>query len=191
MSTYIHERETERTVTNEDGEVISRDTEHERAIHKTDKVSEEPYLKLYMKHVGRFFSLPESAMNVLLALCSHANVTDSLWAGRRRDSRGRVINPDEEPKSAKMYLNSTLKSEVCEVLGISMPTFNRRLKELCDKDILRRTGRGTYQLNPYIIARGNWADILELRATYDYVNGTVETEMVCRDEDTGEPVRVM
>ena len=191
MATYLHDKEKERSVTNENGELLDYEHEYSKEMDKVDPSYEEPYIKVYLRHVGRFFNLPESAMNVLLALCSHASLIDDIWAGRRRDSRGRIIDKNEAPKAAKMYLNSALKKDVCSALGISIPTLDRRLKNLCDKQIIKRVDRGTYQLNPYVLARGNWAEILELRTTYDYVNGTMETEMVCRDEETGKPVKVM
>ena len=191
MFGFIRESEIERTVINEDCEVVGYQRDTEREIGKVDKSSEEPYIKLYLYHVSHFLGLPQSAMEILFGLCSHVNLIDSTWSGRRRDSKGRVIDKNEQPKCAKLYLNSELKRDVCDALGISLPTFNRRLADLCDKGILRRVGRSTYQLNPFILARGNWAEILELRSTFDYVNGTIGTEMVCRDEETGEPVRVM
>ncbi len=191
MTNFINTNTKDLVVVDKDGVVI--DEQHQRLTDmvKTDPNGEEPYIKLYLDHVGAFFNLPESAIDVLLGLCSHANLRDSIWAGRRRDTKGRVVDKNEPIKAAKMYLNGELKREVCESVGISMPTLNRRLKNLCDKNILRRVATGTYQLNPYILARGNWGEITDLRATFDYVNGTVETEMVCRDEETGESVKVM
>jgi len=191
MATYVSTNTSDVVVLDKDGVVLDERHEKSRGISKTDPSTEEPYIKLYLSHVGAFFHLPESATDVLLGLCSHANLMDSIWAGRRRDARGRIIDRNEEPKAAKMYLNGELKKDVCESLGISMPTLNRRLKNLCDKEILRRVGTGTYQLNPYILARGNWAEITELRTTFDYVNGTVTTEMKCIDSDTNETVKVM
>ena len=160
--------------------------------HETD--GEEPYLKLYLYHLAAFLGLPEGAMKTLLGFCSHTDLVDNLWAGNKRGKTGKLINNTKEPprkRAAKLYLNSELKKDVAEYLGISMPSIDRHLRELCNKGVLKHTGRSTYQVNPYYIARGNWAEITELRATFDYVNGTVTTEMKCLDGDTNETVRVM
>lgn len=168
--------------TDENGEVHY---EYERTTKSSwrETTSEEPYVKLYLYHLASFLGLPDGAMRTLLGLCANTTLADSVWAGRKRDSSGRVVgDKNAKKKAAKLYLNSELKRDVAESLGVSIPSIDRHLRELCNKGVLRHVGRSTYQINPYYLARGNWAEVLELRATFDYVNGTVTTEMKCADD---------
>lgn len=78
-------------------------------------------------------------------------------------------------------LTSRSKKEIAERVGIKTQTFDNYLRKLVDAEIFKRIGRGEYQVNPTLFARGDWTDISRQRdewmLTITYkVNGTRKIE---------------
>ena len=48
--------------------------------------------------------------------------------------------------------------------------------------MFRRVSVGTYQVNPNIIGKGDWKDIKNIRATFDFGNRDVIAAVVEREE---------
>lgn len=90
-------------------------------------------------------------------------------------------------KGQKVILIKDTKDQICKSLGISMPRLDAIIRELKKADVLRPTGsRSVYAVNPFIIGRGKWSDIKELRAQFDYNSGLMTTQSIVKDKITGE-----
>ena len=72
---------------------------------------------------------------------------------------------------------SYLKKEIAKNLDwsekSSLNRFNQELKKMCNAGVLKKIDRDTYQVNPELVGRGSWKDILKLRATFNLKNGAV------------------
>lgn len=55
------------------------------------------------------------------------------------------------------------------------------------ENVLTRDGRGTYRVNPFIFGKGDWRDISELRATFNFKTGEVTTEKELSHEEKESP----
>ena len=77
-----------------------------------------------------------------------------------------------------VYLNATLKKKICKNLNIAEVTYRTNMKKLCDGKIIRKLSTGTYQFNPYIFGKGNWNNIKDLRASFDWKNGFTVLETI-------------
>lgn len=145
--------EIQTTVDIETGEVT-------KVINTTVKVQEkEPdFIKLYLDCVCTFNGLNKALSPILVAFCSYMT-----WA-------------DSEQNKQLIWMNKLTKKGVSEKLGIGVDRVNKALKEIVDSDIFRKIEgvRGCYEVNPYIIAKGKWTDIKQLRANFDFVNKTIE-----------------
>ena len=73
-----------------------------------------------------------------------------------------------------------------EALSIGVPEINKHITALKKADILRPIARAVYAVNPFIIGRGKWSDIKELRAQFDYNTGLMTTQSIVKDRITGE-----
>lgn len=72
-----------------------------------------------------------------------------------------------------------LKKEIARKLEWSeksaLNRFNQELRKMCSTKVLKKIDRDTYQVNPELIGRGSWKDILKLRATFNLETGSVTT----------------
>lgn len=145
--------ETETTVDIETGEVT-------KVVNTTVKVQDkEPdFIKLYLDCVCSFNGLNKALSPILVAFCSYMT-----WA-------------DSEQSKQLIWMNKLTKKGVADKLGIGIDRVNKALREIVDADIFRKIEgvRGCYEVNPYIIAKGKWSDIKQLRANFDFVNKTIE-----------------
>ena len=80
---------------------------------------------------------------------------------------------DEENGGQMIYLNKSLRTKICAKLDIKEVTYRTNIKKLCDGKILRKIATDTYQVNPLIFGKGNWSNIRNLRASFDWENGFV------------------
>ena len=119
---------------------------------------EEPFIKLYLKHVLIFNDLPPRYAEVLIAMSDFMSYAH-----------------DDPPQT--VYLNAALKEKICKICGLAnVQSLDNSLSELVKANMLykvtnKETGktmRGTYQLNPFIVGKGDWKDIVKLRLTIDF-----------------------
>ena len=75
-----------------------------------------------------------------------------------------------------VYLNTFTKEQVCKATGKSMERMKQAIRIWVKNKILVRVARGVYQVNPYIFGKGEWRNIANLRATFDFTGGKVEVE---------------
>ena len=61
------------------------------------------------------------------------------------------------------------------------------IRRSVDKGILFSTqDRGTYEVNPWLIAKGKWSSIQELQANFRFVEGKWERVMTLTPEESQE-----
>ena len=68
--------------------------------------------------------------------------------------------------------------------GLKIDRVNKVLTQLVKADIFRKIEgrRGVYRVNPFIIGKGEWKDIKELRANFDFQNGTFVPEVIMKED---------
>ena len=60
------------------------------------------------------------------------------------------------------------KKQITKTINIKITTLDNILTKLVKGKILYRLGLGTYLLNPYLLGKGNWADVSSIRLKIDY-----------------------
>lgn len=139
-SAKVVQLSTRETVNAETGQVLR--TEHESVL----RLPQEPeYIKLYLQDLSTLLDVPAGPQSVLMALV------------RKLDYEGIIT------------LSPASRERIATALNIKVHTLANYITALCDKGILRRTGRGEYEMNPHLMARGNWSDILKRRATFQMI----------------------
>ena len=68
---------------------------------------------------------------------------------------------DAAPNQVAMY--GMIKENIAKQLDTSLGTIDNTLVKLCKKDLIRRIGRGVYELNPIIFAKDNWSSIRKIQ----------------------------
>lgn len=134
----------------------------------TKRSSKEPdYIKLYLDCICTFRGLNKALSPVLIAFCHFMT-----WA-------------DNKHKEQMIFMNSYVKEKVCEMTGLKIDRINKVLKEIVDAEIFVKVEgkRGVYKVNPFIIGKGEWNDIKELRANFDFTNKIVQPEIVYKEID--------
>jgi hypothetical protein len=134
--------EKQELVTNfETGEISS---ETVQTVVRTSK--EPPYIKLYIDDVIRLYGLPKGESKILFELVKRMNYQGEI-----------VINAAVKRDIAKKLELGGAKPE--QVISNSMA-------KLVKNDILCRKDTGVYITNPHVFAKGDWADIQDLRDSY-------------------------
>jgi predicted transcriptional regulator len=112
---------------------------------RTLQVEKEPdYVKLYLQDILKIKDLSKGSNAVLMALL------------RRMTYDNKII------------LIAAIKREISEELNIKMVTINKAIDSFLKTDIIRRTDRGIYVLNPYLFGRGSWEAVRQIRLTIHY-----------------------
>lgn len=137
-------------VDRETGEIIK--TQHTYTVPK-----EPDYVKLYLDTLGVFTKnegLDKSLNDLLLATLKRMTyATDD-----------QVV-----------VMNSYIKKAIAEECGKSVKRLEQALTIWIKENIMIRVGRGVYKVNPYLFGKGDWRDIYNIRATFDFANGKVNT----------------
>ena len=89
-----------------------------------------------------------------------------------------------------IVLNKNIKNSICASLGIKIDRLNKAVRELADKDVLRRTDcRGMYAVNPFICSCGETIKTKELQAKFDYETDLISLSKVETNLITGKTVK--
>lgn len=123
--------------------------------HETGQVSREtnsrvlrlpqepPYVKMYIDDIGKLLDVPAGPRMVLYQLV------------RRLDYEGFIS------------LTPAARERVAKACEIGVPTMSNYLTLLCKSGILRHVGRGEYEMNPSLFAKGDWKDISRRRQAFE------------------------
>jgi len=70
-----------------------------------------------------------------------------------------------------------IREAVAEMLGVSDRQVQRAVKEMVDSEVFipivknKQKLRGVYFVNPWVVSKGDWKDIKQLRGQFEFVNG--------------------
>ena len=147
-------------VDRESGDVI-----HEEYIHR--RGAEPPFIKLYLDCLCNFKGLSKSLNPILLEFLKYMT-----YANTAETTGGQII-----------YLNAALKKQIALNTGKTVKRIEQALTEFVKTGIFKRIATGTYQVNAELFGKGEWKDIKNIRATFDFGNGTIETEIIKNEEE--------
>lgn len=152
------ETKTKRLV-NAEGEIIDEQTQ---VITHNLTFDEEPdYVKLYIQTISVFTQIKETTGRVfyeLVKLMSYAEYEQLV------------------------FLNPVLRQRIQKNLNISQSTFDKSLRQLRDKDLIRRVANNTFSINPNYIGKGSWKNIKRLQAKFDFITGDVITDFAYNED---------
>ena len=163
MATRAYKHETE--IFNPDTGEITHDTKYSvTAIN-----NEDDYVKVYryLNTVFAFKGIDKKLIPTLMEICNYMTYAD---------------------KGQEVQLSKYIKEKISAAIGIGVPEINKHITALKKADVLRPIARGVYAVNPFIVGRGKWSDIKELRAHFDYNSGLMKTESIVEDTITGEVI---
>lgn len=146
----------------ETGEII-----HDTKYTVTAINNEEDYIKVYryLNTVFAFKGIEKKLIPTLMEICNYMTFAD---------------------KGQEVILIKQIKEKISDALGIGIPEIDKHIRALKKADVLRPAGRSVYAVNPFIVGRGKWSDIKELRAQFDYNSGLMTTQSIVTDKITGE-----
>jgi len=98
---------------------------------------------MYIDDVGRLLDVPAGPRMVLYQLA------------RRIDYEGFIS------------LTPAARERVAKACDINVRTMNNYLTQLSKSGILRHSGRGEYEMNPNLFAKGDWKDIAKRRQDFE------------------------
>jgi hypothetical protein len=140
-----------------------------RTTNYTKRYEDEPnYIKLYLDTILHLKNLPKGYNSVLLGF-----LKEMSYAKHSNKSGGQII-----------YVNSTMKKNIAEELGVSIYRVSQALSNFVKREIFFRVDRGTYQVNAHIFGKGDWQDIKEIRMKIKFnADGhTIESEFESDDK---------
>jgi len=123
----------------ENGEVKKSEMISTKKINK-----EPPFIKMYLDDIAGLAQISESPKDTLYYILGYADYENLI------------------------YLNYALIKKTAESQGVSEKTIRNNLSNLSKSGILIHTDRGTYMLNPFYFAKGEWKNIEKMRLTIDY-----------------------
>lgn len=131
------------------GEIL---TSHRETIQKTS--GEPDYVKLYYRTMLAFNGVDDIPLAFIISMADHMS-----WSN------------DGSPL---LFFNTRIvREQICAVCGIKEAMYKRYIGRCKDAGLIFSTSyRGTYEVNPFFIAKGKWDSIKSLRAQFDFVNGT-------------------
>jgi hypothetical protein len=106
---------------------------------------EPEYIKLYVQDVARFFNIQAGHQEILLYIAASVDYEGivSLTSGRKQRIAATV---GQQPKSVENAIGACVKA-----------------------GLLKKLGRGDYELDPFLFAKGEWKQIRERRAVFRMV----------------------
>lgn len=128
---------------------------------------EPDYIKVYYKAMMAINDIDEIPLGFLLALSSQLNYANA------RDDR------------IYFYNNRTTRRAIQSICEIGDNMVQKYLRRCREKGILFTTpDRGTYEVNPWLIAKGRWEHIKGLQAEFSFTDGVWKRTI--REQTEGE-----
>lgn len=147
------------------GEILRKEQE------RITKSSSEPdYIKVYYKAMMAVNDVDEIPLSFLLALSAQIGFTNG----------DKVL----------FYNNKTTRRAISDYCQVGDNMTAKYIRRCVDKGVLFTTqDRGTYEVNPWLIARGKWEHIKELQASFKFVSGKWERILELDPEENEEEER--
>lgn len=121
-----------------------------RSVKSSVVYGEPDFVKLYVEDMLMLMRLSPSHLKLV------------MWLSRR------LTYADDEVGLC-VSLSTALKKLCVEQIGMaSVAVLDNALWALNKAGVIKRLGVGLYQLNPYFVGKGNWADVSRIRVTIDY-----------------------
>lgn len=173
--TKINQYKEVRTKEDADGNISTSTVEKTSTIAKSD---EPDYIKLYTKTWCEFNEIPLRLRELFLELVVRMSYADSS-------------SPEE---SQIVFTGKPTSTAIMKALDLKQSTYNQYLRELRECKAIRQVSRGVYQINPNYAGRGQWkynptlqsGGISDLKATFDFVKGTVDTKIIWGDDKSSD-----
>jgi hypothetical protein len=154
----------ERTIVDhQSGEIIEQEFIHRRG-------TEPPFIKVYLDCLCDFKGLSKSLNPILLEFLKYMTYANSA------DPNGGQI----------IYLNAELKRQIANSTGKTVKRIEQAITDFVKTGVFNRIATGTYQVNAELFGKGDWKDIKNIRATFDFGKGTVSTEIIKNDDELKE-----
>ena len=150
----------EEHVITQEGEVVQSKT-----VYKTQ--TEPEYVKLYIDCILTVKGLRKGLNPIFLAFLPYMSYADINGQGG-----GQVI-----------FVNKAMKDIIAKSLNLGIDSINKALSEFTKAGIFKRLTVGTYQVNPNIVGKGEWRDIKNIRATFDFATREVVADIVKAEEE--------
>lgn len=136
--------------------------------------NEDDYIKVYryLNTVFAFKGINQSYIPILMEISNYMSYAD---------------------KGQEVILTKYFKDKIADAVGVSTKRVNDVITGLKKADVLRpvQNSRGVYAVNPFIIGRGKWSDIKELRAQFDYNSGLMTTQSIVTDKIDGTTIAMI
>lgn len=141
------------------GEILSRSTD------KLVKSSVEPdFIKVYYQTMLAFNEIHDIPVSFVLSLSKFVE-----WSN---DGAPLVVT-----------LNKRNKEIMQKDCSVSLPQLARYITRSVNNGLLFRTKyRGVFEVNPFMIAKGKWDSIKQLRTSFDFIGGKWQ-RMIESEED--------
>ena len=103
-------------------------------------------------------------------------------------------NFDQEAYRCTVQTNEIVRSDVARYCGVSDARVKQAIKELVEAEIFiplvinGKKKRGIYFVNPWVIGKGEWKDIKQLRGQFEFVSGASSVKVI---EDDGTEKTIM
>lgn len=121
-----------------------------RSVKSSVVYGEPDFVKVYIEDMLMLMRLSPSHLKLV------------MWLSRRLTYAG-------EDMGLCVSFSTALKKLCVEQVGMaSVAVLDNALSALNKAGVIKRLGIGLYQLNPYFVGKGNWADISRIRVTIDY-----------------------
>lgn len=146
-------------IINQEGEVLES-----KVVYKTQ--TEPEYVKLYIDCILTIKGLRKGLNPIFLAFLPYMSYADI-----NGQDGGQII-----------FVNKAMKTVIAQKLNLGIDSINKALSEFTKAGIFKRLTVGTYQVNPNIVGKGEWKDIKNIRATFDFAKKEVVADIVKREE---------
>lgn len=157
VTVYEHE---ETIVDETTGQIIS-------TSRKTiNKVSAEPdYIKVYYETMLSFNQIHDIPVSFVLSM-------------------SKFLEWSNEGSPLCVTLNRRIKTIMEKDCDVSIAQIDRYIRRSVENGLLFRTEfRGVYEVNPFMIAKGKWESIKQLRTSFDFIGGKWTRTII---QDTGD-----
>lgn len=159
-------------VTNNDVNPETGELEPKRRYQVAVLSTEDKYYKFYHEGLIYISDMPLEYHRVLYALLDIMTYVDQKVEGLGE-------------YGMHIFLNVDIKRAIAQSLGKkNYRSIDNVIQELVKGNVLTRVAKGIYRPNPYIVGRGAWKDILNLRIEYGAPFAKDDTfKSVCKQKE--------
>ena len=141
-----------RNIDFETGELVE---EERQMILRKKNIPEPNFIKIYLDCMLSFTGVKHIPSDLLMQLCKYVTYANN--------------------KCKQMYvkISKMERDEIASELEISDSMVKRHIRNCIDSGILFKSQyRACFVVNPFLIAKGEWSNIKELRAEFNFTSGT-------------------